>query len=251
MGFRLEHCNIRTAITTEQLSHDVPIDIEQFEDPESLGEPSTSERVLRFLIAHADRAYTRSEIADAIGADPETVGTNLTRLKSRELVRHREPYWAFTDDHEQARAALQKRGADDLAALLSEPDRDDSPDADRDGQETSVALTPDGPHRAAASAFVERTRNQLGDVIGTLYLFGSVARRTETVASDVDVLVVIADEADFQHVDEQLLDIAFDVQLEFDVPIEVHSISAGEFEARRERGEPFVRTVVEEGVRGD
>lgn len=68
------------------------------------------------------------------------------------------------------------------------------------------------------------------------------------MTSDVDILVVIADEVDFRNVDNQLLEIAFDVRLEYDVPIEVHSLHTNEFDARRDRGEPFVHRIVEEGV---
>jgi predicted nucleotidyltransferase len=229
----------------------VPIDIERFESAESPDEPTTSERIVRFLIEHGDRAFTRGEIADAIDVNPETVGTNLTRLKARDLVRHREPYWAFTDDHEQARTILRERGAEDLAALLSEPARDGSHETDRKRRDVSTGLDSNGPHRSAASAFTDRVRDQLGEVIDACYVFGSVARQTETATSDVDILVVIADEADFEEVDDRLLGIAFDVQLEHDVLVEVHSLRASEFEARRDRGEPFVRNIVEEGVTGD
>lgn len=227
----------------------MPIDIEQFEDGAGLGEPSTSERIVRFLVTHEDQAYTRAELADALDAKPETVGTNLTRLKDRGLVRHREPYWAFADDRERAREILRERGMDDLAALVSAPARE----ADSGSQDPPVASVSGfgGSHRTAASAFVDRVRTQLGDVIETCYLFGSVARGSESASSDVDVLVVVADEEDFQAVDDQLLDTAFDVQLEYDVRIEVHSMPVSEFETRRERGEPFVRTIVEEGVRCD
>jgi predicted nucleotidyltransferase len=249
-------CYIRTCITVEHLVHSVPIDIEQFEDPASREELPTSQRIVRFLLEHADQAYTRAEIADALDVNPETVGTNLTRLKARGLVRHREPYWAFTDDHEQARAVFRERGADDLAALLSDLGRDSrhrTDDGSRipepDAQALGESSPPDDPHRAAASAFVQRARDRLDDAIDACYVFGSVARGTETATSDVDVLVVVTDEADFQTVDEQLLDVAFDVQLKYDVRIEVHSMPASEFTRRRERGEPFVRSVVTEGVR--
>lgn len=225
----------------------MPIDIDQFEDTTSPGKPATSERIVRFLVEHADQAYTRSEIADALDVNPETVGTNLTRLKAHGLVRHREPYWAFTADHEQARDTLHERGADHLVALLTAPDRDDRPDADPGSKDPSVAPVPGGSHRAAVSVFVDRVRAQFGDAIDALYVFGSVARGTESSTSDVDVLVVVTDGADFRTVDDRLLETAFDVQLEYDVRIEVHSMPASEFERRRDRGEPFVRTIVEEG----
>jgi predicted nucleotidyltransferase/DNA-binding transcriptional ArsR family regulator len=226
----------------------MPIDIEQFEDEAGLDDPTTSERIIRFLLSHTDEAYTRSEIADTIGVAPETVGTNLTRLKARGLVRHREPYWAFTDDHERARAALHNRGDDDLTDLLSESDREDSLESDRNSKDTSTSSVSSMPHREAASAFVDRARDQLSGAIEEVYIFGSVARRAETAMSDVDILVVIANEADFQAIDDRLLEIAFDIQLEYDVAIEVHSLQASEFETRRTRGEPFVRTILEEGL---
>jgi hypothetical protein len=50
----------------------VPIDIERFEDTEELGEWTASERIIRFLTTHDDQAFTRSELADVIDADPET-----------------------------------------------------------------------------------------------------------------------------------------------------------------------------------
>lgn len=224
--------SIRTAITDEHQLQNVPIDIDQFENGEQLGDPPTSERVIRFLLTHDDSAYTRTEIADAIGADPETVGTNLTRLKQRGLVRHREPYWAVTDDSERASKFLTDRY--DESVVTDRLETDDRP-----------ATT--STHRLAATAFFKRVYDCLDDAIEAMYLFGSVARGTATATSDVDVLAVITDDADFATVDDKLLAIAYDVQLEHGVGVEVHSIRAEEFIARRDRGDPFVRTVIEEG----
>ena len=46
----------------------------------------TGERIIRFLAANSDKAFTRSEIAAAIDGDTNTVGTNLSRLKERSLA---------------------------------------------------------------------------------------------------------------------------------------------------------------------
>jgi len=220
----------------------VPIDIERFEDPADLKAPPTSERVIRFLIEHDDSAYTRREIADAIDANPETVGTNLTRLKDRGLVRHREPYWAVTDDRERATDTLRDRYDD---AVVTE----ETPENDNTGASSSTDPI-SSPQREAATVFFERVRDHLDTAIDALYLFGSVARATPKADSDVDVLAVISDDADYATVDDQLLDIAYDVELEYGVRVEVHSIRASEFTARNERGDPFIRTVVEEGEEG-
>lgn len=224
----------------------MPIGIDHFEAADDLDGPTTSERILRFLLAHDDKAYTRGEIAGAIDVAPETVGTNLTRLKNRNLVRHREPYWALTDDRERAIDAL----GGDAGANADEPHDDEGENGQEDEREIEGGPTAerlDRPHRTAAAAFFERVHDHLDDRVEALYLFGSVAHESETPSSDVDVLAVIADDADYAAVDGQLLDLAYDAQLEHGVPVEVHSIRASEFAARKDRGEPFIRTIVEEG----
>jgi len=76
------------------------MDMEEFEAAENgEGGLSTSEAIVKFLLENRDRAWKRSEIADEINRDPNTVGTNLSRLKGRGLVRHRKNHWAITDDH--------------------------------------------------------------------------------------------------------------------------------------------------------
>lgn len=90
----------------------MPISIDVFEGDASLEEPTVGERVVAFLTVNDDKAFKRGEIAEAIDADPNAVGSALSWLKDRGLVRHRERYWAITDDREHL------RGAYDLHALL-------------------------------------------------------------------------------------------------------------------------------------
>jgi len=214
----------------------VPIDIAHFEDAETLGPPPTSERILQFLRRNGGRAFTRSEIAAGIDADPETVGTNLTRLKERGTVRHRSPYWALAPE------ATSADSADGEATT-------DQSELEERVQSMAGPGGRHGTHGRAADAFVEAVESEIGEGIEAVYLFGSVARGTETERSDVDVLAVVADDAEFGAVDDRLLAIAYDVQLEHGVVVEVHTLRTKAFRERRDRGEPFVRTVVEEGVR--
>jgi predicted nucleotidyltransferase len=216
----------------------MPVDIDRFEQGSPARDTTTSERILRFLAARDAQAFTRRELAEAIDRDPETVGTNLTRLKDRGLVRHRAPYWAFTDDREHARAVLEARYDDEVVATIL---------GDAGATDSSAVRS---PHRTAAEAYFDRVGDRLDDAVEALYLFGSVARGAETASSDVDVLVVVADEVDFAAVDDLLLELAYEVQLEHEVPIEVHSVRAGEFADRRDRGEPFVRSVLAEAEAG-
>lgn len=104
----------------------MPISIDRFERDEELRERTTSERVVRFLLAHDDQAFTRGELADALDVDPNTIGTNLSRLKERGLVRHREPYWAITDDRERVVHAFETSAENAyLNELLGEEEYDD------------------------------------------------------------------------------------------------------------------------------
>lgn len=77
----------------------MPIDIDRFESgsDEELGEPSNPERVLLFLIDNDDKAFTGAEIADETGVSRNSIGTVLSRLEDRELVRHKGQYWALGD----------------------------------------------------------------------------------------------------------------------------------------------------------
>lgn len=83
----------------------MPVRIEDFESGNLPQGPSVPEQVLAYLQAHSDRAFTRSEIATGIDESANAVGTALSRLKDRDLVRHKGKYWAVTDDTERVAAA--------------------------------------------------------------------------------------------------------------------------------------------------
>lgn len=114
----------------------MPIDIEEFEAAEAVSRQSTSTAVVEFLFENRSAAFTRGEIAEALDRDPNTVGTNLSRLKRRGLVRHRGNHWAITDDHD--RLLADSRFTDALAGLADDlpPEIADEADAEawRDAQ---------------------------------------------------------------------------------------------------------------------
>ena len=86
----------------------MPMEIEEFEmATDGEDELSTSEEIVKFLLENKDRAWKRSEIAEAIDRDPNTVGTNLSRLKERSLVRHRENHWAITNEPDRLAQAIR------------------------------------------------------------------------------------------------------------------------------------------------
>jgi predicted nucleotidyltransferase len=191
-------------------------------------------------------------------------------LKDRGLVRHREPYWALTDDRHRALGFLSEHtvavgpdgrtdasGGDHRTSPVDSPDGidlggrsgDSAPDHREDSSLDASALerVPDS-HREAAREFFDRVDEHLRGSAEALSLFGSVARTTASPDSDVDVLAVVADGAEFSRVDDPLLDVGYEGQLEFGVRIEVHSMRAREFATKRDRGDPFVHTVLEEGM---
>lgn len=114
----------------------MPVRIEEFESGELPSGPSVPEQVLAYLYANRDQAFTRGEIATGIGEDPNTVGTALSRLKQRDLVRHRGEYWAITTDLDRVADAYD---------LHTVSERLDEADGGIDPDEWADAA-PDGPH---------------------------------------------------------------------------------------------------------
>jgi len=114
----------------------MPVSIDEFESGDLPEGPSVPEQVITYLYTHRDAAFTRSEIATAIGEEPNTVGTALTRLKERDLVRHRGQYWAITKDERRVAAAYDLH---EVSVQLDEADG---------GIEAEHwdAVTPDQPH---------------------------------------------------------------------------------------------------------
>jgi Mn-dependent DtxR family transcriptional regulator len=85
------------------------IDIDEFEnaDADEFEERNDTERIVSFLNRNDDRAWKAATIAERIGLETDAVSAILSRLKQRELVRHKRPYWAITDDTERLQSAYQ------------------------------------------------------------------------------------------------------------------------------------------------
>ncbi|CQR49449.1 MULTISPECIES: hypothetical protein [Haloferax] len=114
----------------------MPVSIDDFESGNLPQGPSVPEQVVTYLYAHRDQAFTRSEIASAIDENPNAVGTALSRLKARNLVRHRGEYWAITPD--ESRLA-------DAYDLHVASERLDENDGGIDADEWD-STAPDTPH---------------------------------------------------------------------------------------------------------
>ncbi|WP_254545027.1 hypothetical protein [Halomarina pelagica] len=113
----------------------MPVSIDDFESGELPRGSSVPKQVLAYLYSHREQAFTRSEIAAGIDEDPNTVGTALSRLKDRDLVRHKREYWAITDDLDRVAAAY------DLHTVTERLDEEDG-GIDADEWESTAPETP-------------------------------------------------------------------------------------------------------------
>ena len=121
----------------------MPIDIETFEsssdDRLRSGGETNAERVMRFLAANPDKAFTQSEIRDATDVKAGSISVVLSRLEDRDLVRHKGNYWALGDDDavaayagvsESTRAANERLGEEDMAEWLEHAVEEDDGEGD-------------------------------------------------------------------------------------------------------------------------
>lgn len=82
----------------------MPVEFESYQGPDSddgalhLTEGTNAYRILEFLASHPNQGFTPKEIAEKTDIPRGSVGTTLSRLYDRDLVRHKQPYWAIGDD---------------------------------------------------------------------------------------------------------------------------------------------------------
>mgnify|MGYP000521893764 CR=1 FL=1 len=116
----------------------MPIDMETFEStPEDHLQHSgetNADRVMRFLAAHPNQAFTQGEIRDATEVKSGSISVVLSRLEDRGLVRHKGNYWAvgeadevaaYTSMVESTRAANDRFGEEDMNEWLEHAVDDD------------------------------------------------------------------------------------------------------------------------------
>ncbi len=103
----------------------MPIEREEFETaPDgrmSVGSGTNADCVLSFLSDNPDKAYTIDEIHQETGVKKGSLGTVLSRLHERGLVKHRGKYWTIEDDDRLAGAAAAELAG---SAVLEEDEFD-------------------------------------------------------------------------------------------------------------------------------
>lgn len=116
----------------------MPISIDEFDSHDPDAKETNAEQVLRFLARNRDKAYRAVEIAEVTGVAENSIHPVLRRLEERELVRHKEPYWAIGDLDAVRDAAEFRSAAAFLDDELGPESRAEWLDAARDESEDEV-----------------------------------------------------------------------------------------------------------------
>jgi predicted nucleotidyltransferase len=102
--------------------------------------------------------------------------------------------------------------------------------------------------RGALAEFVRRLRQELAQHILDIRLFGSEARGDAAPESDIDVLIVVQPDGARVALEDGIIDIAFDVNLEFGVYISPRVLTPGILNDPVWRETPFIQNVAGESV---
>jgi predicted nucleotidyltransferase len=103
-------------------------------------------------------------------------------------------------------------------------------------------------HAEALREFASRVRRALGNHLVDLRLFGSVARGDNSPDSDIDVFIVVQPDDQRVALENQIIDIAFDVNLAHNVYISPHVVTPAILEHSVWRETPFLKAIAREAI---
>jgi predicted nucleotidyltransferase len=102
--------------------------------------------------------------------------------------------------------------------------------------------------RRALEEFVAGVRDEFGDAVERVVLYGSRARGDAAAESDVDVLVFLAEGADLEAARRFLSGLACDVAARYGYEFLIQALAYTEESFRRRASYFFIKNVNEEGV---
>ena len=100
----------------------------------------------------------------------------------------------------------------------------------------------------ALDRFAAQARQVLGSKLLELRLFGSEARGEAGPDSDLDVLVVVQPDTERAALEDRVIDIAFDVNLEFGLYISPRVVTRGILNDPVWSETPFLKNIVRESI---
>ncbi|RBI58649.1 MarR family transcriptional regulator [halophilic archaeon] len=109
----------------------MPVDFDSYQPSNLPKEDTNGRRILEFLADNADLGYRAGELAEELALPRGSVGTTLTRLENRGLVRHKGDYWAINPDAYDAHTA-SLIGLETVAMEFEGDYYDQNPDWDAD-----------------------------------------------------------------------------------------------------------------------
>jgi len=109
----------------------MPVDFESYQPSDLPDEGTNGREILEFLAATPDMGYRPKEIAEELGIPRGSIGTTLSRLQERGLVRHKGEYWAINPEGYDARTASLV-GLSTVAEQFEGDYYDENPDWDAD-----------------------------------------------------------------------------------------------------------------------
>ena len=102
--------------------------------------------------------------------------------------------------------------------------------------------------RLALAEFVKRLREALEGHVLDVRLFGSEARGEATSDSDIDVFVVVQPDAERVKLEDRIIDLAFDVNLDFGVYISPRVVTPLILNDPVWLETPFIKNVARESI---
>lgn len=98
----------------------------------------------------------------------------------------------------------------------------------------------------AVTQFISRIKNELGNDLSSIHLFGSKVRGDFDQDSDIDILIIV--KTNKSELFDKIVDAQVESSLKYDANLSPVIFSEEEFLKNKEMGSPFVKNIEREGI---